>query len=137
MKKYINNWGKVDDFCIHITHPMIEIYPELIPKIKLWSHSKNKWLRRASAVTFITTVNSFYVTKQQNIKDIFEIAETLLYDKEYLVQKAYGWMLKATSINNQEKVLKFIMKYKSNMPRTALRYAIEKMPINLKKQVMK
>lgn len=135
LKKYIDNWGKDDDFCLHIIHSIIDKYPELIKEIKKWSYSENMWLRRASAVSFITTNNSSYITKH-NLKDIFEITEILLRDKEDLVQKGYGWMLKAASIHNQKKVFDFIMKYKSTMPRIALRYAIEKMPANLKSSIM-
>ncbi len=135
LKKYIDNWAKDDDFCLHIIHPIIEKYPELIEKVKLWSHSKNMWVRRASAVSFITTSGSFYTTKH-NLKDIFDVAETLLHDKEDLVQKGYGWMLKSASVHNQKEVFEFIIKHKSTMPRTALRYAIEKMPSNLKKKAM-
>jgi 3-methyladenine DNA glycosylase AlkD len=135
LKKYINNWMKVDYFCLYIIHPMIDKYPDLIEKVKKWSYSENAWVRRASAVSFITTKNASYITKHK-LKDIFEVAEILLYDKEDLVQKGYGWMLKATSIHNQKEVFTFVMKYKKTMPRTALRYAIEKMPANLKKQAM-
>lgn len=136
LKKYIDNWGKGDDFCLHIIHPLISKYPGLIDKLKSWSHSKNMWLRRASAVSFITTDNASYITKH-NLKNIFEVAQTLLYDKEDLVQKGYGWMLKATSTHNQKQVFDFVMKHRVIMPRTALRYAIEKMPDNLKKQAIK
>ena len=135
LTKYIDNWGKDDDFCLHIIQPIIEKYPELIVKVKSWANSENMWLRRASAVSFITTIGNFYATRH-NLKDIFEVAETLLHDKEDLVQKGYGWMLKSASVHNQKEVFEFVMKYKSNMPRTALRYAIEKMPANLKKQAM-
>ncbi len=135
LTKYIDNWGKDDDFCLHIIHPMMEKYPDLIDKVKFWSHSKNMWLKRASAVSFITTIGNFYATRH-NLKDIFEVAKTLLHDKEDLVQKGYGWMLKSASVHNQKEVFEFVMKHKSGMPRTALRYAIEKMPANLKKQAM-
>ncbi len=135
LTKYIDNWGKDDDFCLHIIYLMIEKYPDLINKVKLWSFSKNMWLRRASAVSFITTISGFHTTRH-DLKDIFEIAETLFYDKEDLVQKGYGWMLKSASVHNQKEVFEFVMKHKSSMPRTALRYAIEKMPINLQKQAM-
>ncbi len=135
LTKYIDNWGKDDDFCLHIIYTMIEKYPDLINKVKLWSFSKNMWLRRASAVSFITTISGFYATRH-DLKDIFEIAETLFHDKEDLVQKGYGWMLKSASVHNQKEVFEFVMKHKSSMSRTALRYAIEKMPTNLKKQAM-
>ena len=136
LKKYIDNWGKDDDFCLHVIHPIMDKYPELIGKVKSWSHSKNMWLRRASAVSFITTIGDFYAVKH-NLKDIFEVAEALLSDQEDLVQKGYGWMLKSASVHNQKQVFDFVMKHKAAMPRTALRYAIEKMPANLKKQAMK
>lgn len=135
LEKYIDNWSKDDDFCLHIIHSMINKHPELIEKVKGWANSKNMWVRRASAVSFITTIGSFYATKHK-LKDIFKVAEILFQDKEDLVQKGYGWMLKATSIHNQEQVFAFVMKHKIDMSRIALRYAIEKMPANLKKQAM-
>jgi len=43
LKKYINNWMKVDYFCLYIIHPMIDKYPDLIEKVKKWSYSENAW----------------------------------------------------------------------------------------------
>jgi len=71
------------------------------------------------------------------LKDIFEIAGILLVDKDDLVQKGYGWMLKAASQAYQKEVFDFVMKNKATMPRTALRYAIEKMPQEMKVEAMK
>jgi 3-methyladenine DNA glycosylase AlkD len=70
------------------------------------------------------------------LNDIFEIANTLLTDKHDLVQKGYGWMLKAASQAQEKEVFDFVMSKKSIMPRTALRYAIEKMPPELKSRAM-
>ena len=53
-----------------------------------------------------------------------------------MVQKGYGWMLKEASNHNQKGVFAFVMKHKAKMPRTALRYAIEKLPAILKKKAM-
>jgi 3-methyladenine DNA glycosylase AlkD len=53
------------------------------------------------------------------------------------VQKGYGWMLKEAGRNHQKEVFHYVMKNRAVMPRTALRYAIEKMPENLRKQAMK
>ncbi len=135
LKKYINNWAKDDDFCAHIIYPMIEKYPALVERIKLWAKSKNQWVRRASAVSLIETFGHCHTTKH-NLDNIFDIAKTLLYDKEDLVQKGCGWMLKSASVDNQKEVFDFVMTYKKNMPRTTLRYAIEKMPNHLKKKVI-
>jgi len=57
-------------------------------------------------------------------------------DDDDLVQKGYGWMLKAASEAHQREVFEYVMKNKTEMPRTALRYAIEKMPEELRKAAM-
>jgi 3-methyladenine DNA glycosylase AlkD len=88
-------------------------------------------MRRASAVTLIIPAR-----KGKFLKDIFEIANTLLSDQDDLVQKGYGWMLKAASRANPKEVFDYVMEKKQVMPRTALRYAIEKMPEELKIQAM-
>jgi len=71
------------------------------------------------------------------LDDVFEIADTLLLDTDDMVQKGYGWMLKVASNMHEKEVFDYVMKHKANMPRTALRYAIEKMPKELKAEAMK
>ena len=59
-----------------------------------------------------------------------------MMDEDDLVQKGYGWMLKVAANNWQKDVFDFVVKHKNRMPRTALRYAIEKMPKNMRKIAM-
>ena len=70
------------------------------------------------------------------LKEVFEIADLLLEDRDDMVQKGYGWMLKEASKKHQAEVFDYVMKRKAKMPRTALRYAIEKMPADLKRRAM-
>lgn len=131
VKKYCNNWSKVDDFCTHAFGELILQYPQFLAKLKTWAKSKNMWVRRSAAVIFI------YPNRYKNhLKQILEIADILLLDKEDLVQKGYGWLLKEASRKYQKQVFQYVMKNKAVMPRTALRYAIELMPLHLKKQAM-
>lgn len=132
LENYIDNWAKDDYFCTYILNFMIKKFPELILKIKNWTKSENRWVRRASAVSFITTDKEFY----NSLEYVFEIAELLLEDKDDLVQKGYGWMLKVASNFRQQEIFEFVINHKKAMPRTALRYAIEKMPRNLKEKAM-
>lgn len=132
LKKYIYNWGNCDDFCGHALGSFIFQFPEFLPKIKKWTKSKNRWLRRASAVTLI-----YSVRKEKYLKNVFETADTLLLDKDDLVQKGYGWMLKEASNVYPKEVFNYVMKNKNKMPRTALRYAVEKFPDNLRKKAIK
>jgi 3-methyladenine DNA glycosylase AlkD len=74
--------------------------------------------------------------KGKFLEDILEISDLLLKDEDDLVQKGYGWMLKEASKRHQKEVYEYIMRRKDEMPRTALRYALEKMPENLRKKAM-
>ena len=68
---------------------------------------------------------------------IFRDSDALLMDKDDLVQKGYGWMLKAASEAHQQEVFNYLMSRKKMMPRTAFRYALEKMPAILREKAMK
>ncbi|MFN8255949.1 MAG: DNA alkylation repair protein [Bacteroidales bacterium] len=128
---YIANWASCDTFCNHTVGEFIEKFPAFIERLKKWTRSENRWMRRASAVSLIIPAR-----KGKFLNDIFEIAGILLPDKEDMVQKGYGWMLKEASKPYQKEVFEFVVKNKAVMPRTALRYAIEKMPEELRKKAM-
>lgn len=128
---YVNNWATCDTLCNHTIGEFIEMFPEYIVKLKDLARSHNRWLRRASSVTLIIPAR-----KGKFLNEILEIADILLLDKDDLVQKGYGWMLKAASEANQQEIVDYVIKNKSIMPRTALRYAIEKMPKELKIKAM-
>jgi len=132
MNKYVDNWAKCDFLGTRIMGYMIETYPKLVKDVKSWHKSKNRWMKRASAVSFVGPGR-----KGLYLKDIFEVATKLMYDEDDLVQKGYGWMLKEASKVHQKQVFNFVVKHRKTMPRTALRYAIEKMPPKLRKEAMK
>ena len=131
IKNYVSNWASCDTLCNHTIGSFVEMHPEYLENLKKWAKSENRWVKRASAVTFI-----FPARHGKFLKDIFGIADILLKDRDDLVQKGCGWMLKAASQAHQKEVFNYVMKNKADMPRTALRYAIEKMPENLKIKAM-
>jgi 3-methyladenine DNA glycosylase AlkD len=128
---YVNNWASCDTLCNHPVGKLVEMYPENIAKLKEFAKSENRWMRRASAVSLIVPAR-----KGKFLSDIIDIADILLLDKDDMVQKGYGWMLKVASEVNQQDVFQYVMKNKFQMPRTSLRYAIEKMPAELKRRAM-
>jgi len=132
IEKYVNNWAKCDGFCNHTMGNFLVKYPVFIEELKEWTQSENRWVKRAAAVSLIVPAK-----KGQFLKDVFEISDLLLLDEDDLVQKGYGWLLKVASHLHQKEVFDYVMKNKENMPRTALRYAIEKMPQSLRKEAMK
>jgi 3-methyladenine DNA glycosylase AlkD len=131
IEKYVNNWAKCDTLCNHSVGTFIEKFPSYLANLKTWTASDNRWVRRAAAVTLILPAR-----KGNFLEDIFEISDLLLRDRDDLVQKGYGWMLKEASKSHQQEVFEYVMKNKKDMPRTALRYAIEKFPKNLRDKAM-
>jgi 3-methyladenine DNA glycosylase AlkD len=100
-------------------------------EVKKWTNSPNQWVRRSSAVALI-----YGLRREQFLEDTFEIADSLFNDQEMYVLKGYGWMLKGASNSYRDEVFNYVMKRKKNMPRVALRYAIEKMPQEMRKEAM-
>ncbi len=129
---YITNWASCDGFCNHTVGDFIEQYPECTDELKGWTQSENRWMRRASAVSLIVPAKG-----GKFLKESIEIADLLLTDTDDMVQKGYGWLLKEVSRKHTDEVFAYIMKNKRLMPRTALRYAIELMPKELKAEAMK
>ena len=129
---YLNDWAKVDGFCNHTIGNFVQKYPASIGEIVSWAASSNRWLKRASAVSLIIPAK-----KGLFINEIFTISDRLLTDNDDMVQKGYGWMLKESSNLHQDDVYHYVLKHRHDMPRTALRYAIEKMPPDLKSEAMK
>jgi len=131
VNKYVNNWASCDTLCNHTVGTFIEMYPSYLKELKRWAKSDNRWVKRASAVSLIVPAR-----KGMFLDDIFEIAGILHSDSDDMVQKGYGWMLKVASQAHQKEVFDYVMSRKKTMPRTALRYAIEKMPPELKAKAM-
>lgn len=129
---YINNWAKCDGFCNHTIGDLLEKYPQIIGEVKSWAKSENRWLKRASAVSLIVPAK-----RGLFLQDALEISDILLNDGDDLVQKGYGWLLKEESRKHQQEVLEYVVKNRKVMPRTALRYAVELMPKDLRSEAMK
>ena len=128
---YVGNWASCDTLCNHTVGTFVEMYPEYLSGLKKWAQSKNRWVKRASAVSLILPAR-----RGKFLEEIFIIADILHSDKDDMVQKGYGWMLKAASEAHQKDVFNYVMRKKHTMPRTSLRYAIEKLPPELKAQAM-
>jgi len=128
---YISNWAACDSFCNHTMGDFIEKFPEYIGELKRWTQSDNRWMRRAAAVSLIVPAKH-----GKYIDDVLEIADLLLTDNDDMVRKGYGWLLKEASRKHQKKVFDYVMRNRKSMPRTALRYAIELMPKELKAGAM-
>jgi 3-methyladenine DNA glycosylase AlkD len=131
LENYVNDWAGCDTLCGPLGLFVLK-FPQSVSRIFKWTKSKNRWFRRAGAVSLILSLR-----KGRLLKEAFKTADALLLDEDDMVQKGYGWMLKEASNIFPKEVIDFVDARKARMPRTALRYAIEKLPANQRKQLMK
>lgn len=131
LKVYVTNWAACDDFCGVIMGPFLLHFSEHVSKRSSWISSLNRWLRRAAAVSLIDPIRQGVY-----LDEVLQTADALLRDTDDMVQKGYGWMLKEAAHRFPQPVFDFVMQRKDRMPRTALRYAIEKMPLAWKERAM-
>jgi len=128
--KFVNNWDLVDTSAEYIVGMYCyEHGSTLLTKL---ARSKSLWERR------IAMIATFYFIKQGESKETLKIAKLLLKDDHDLIHKAAGWMLREMGKRVSEKDLrKFLDQYASQMPRTMLRYALEKLPPQDRQYYMK
>ena len=116
--QYVNNWDLVDSSA----HYIIGAYLEKRDKSRLYELSKSDllWERR------IAVISTFYYIKKNKFNHTLRVSEQLLYDEENLIHKAVGWMLREVGKRDLAKEVAFLKLHYKKMPRTMLRYAIEK-----------
>ncbi len=115
----INNWDLVDRSAPYVVGGYLVDKPrDILYKL---ARSKNVWERRTAIVS------TYYSVRQGDVADTFKIAEMLLNDKHDLIHKATGGWLREAGKKDPEKLLSFLDRHAPTMPRTALRYAIERL----------
>ncbi|WP_233418854.1 DNA alkylation repair protein [Rickettsia tamurae] len=126
--KHVNNWNLVDASAHHI----IGAYLWDKEKDYLFTLTKSEilWERR------IAIVATWYFIKNNELDTTFEIAKLLLNDKHDLMHKAIGWMLREAGKKDEKQLIDFLERYILQMPRTMLRYAIEKFPEEVRKNIL-
>jgi len=118
--RYVNNWDLVDTTTPHIMGAYLYAHPEKKDILYTFAKSKNLWKKR------ISIISTFTFIRNNDFADTLAISEILLHDHHDLIHKAVGWMLREIGKKNQKILEQFLKKYYKTMPRTTLRYAIEK-----------
>jgi 3-methyladenine DNA glycosylase AlkD len=118
---HCGNWATTDALCSLVLAPLLQKHPELITQLKRWTREKNLWVRRASAVPLTGMAR-----RGQHLDDAYKIAEALLGYPEDLIHKATGWLLREAGKADSIRLEAFLLSRGPRIPRTALRYAIEK-----------
>ncbi|MFW5853334.1 MAG: DNA alkylation repair protein [Patescibacteria group bacterium] len=136
LDQYLDNWSKIDDYCLHVIALMIDKYPILKSGLKnKWTQSSNRWVRRGATVAFIRSGSGGYKINKEDLPVIFVISRQLWQDQAEMVRKGCGWLLKAATVGDYQKTLDFILKNKDKMHSQVLAYALEKVPVSVKKEI--
>lgn len=113
----INNWDLCDLGCLHMVG--CHLFDKSRDVLYKLARSKNIWERRTAIL------GTCFFIRQGDLDDTFKISELLIHDKEDLIHKATGWMLRFAGSKDQKRLLKLLDKHATTMPRTLLRSAIE------------
>ncbi len=124
-----NNWDLIDCIVDKILGPwLIDKDKSLLYQ---YAKSKNLWERRIAIIT------TFHFIRNNSFDDTLKISELLFKEKHDLIHKACGWMLRETGKRDIEVLKSFLNKHYKEMPRTMLRYAIERFPEKERKAYLK
>jgi 3-methyladenine DNA glycosylase AlkD len=127
--KFINNWDLVDSSADKILGAyLFDKDKKLLYKL---AKSKSLWEQR------VAIISTFYFIRKNIFEDALAISELLLDHKHDLIHKAVGWMLREVGKRNYKQEYDFLLKYYKTMPRTMLRYAIEKFDEELRQKFLK
>jgi len=116
----VNNWDLVDSSCHKIMGPYL--FERSRKPLIQFAKAKHLWKNRIAMVT------TYYFIRRNDLDTTIEIAELLMDHEHDLIHKAVGWMLRELGKQNKDLLIDFLKMHYPSLPRTALRYAIEKFP---------
>jgi 3-methyladenine DNA glycosylase AlkD len=129
---YSANWATTDSICGYLIGPLVASRPELARRMERWSRHRVMWVRRASAVGLLRGIRSGAVP----LDLLYKTAATLHADREDLIEKAVGWALREAGRVDPPRLERYLRERGLVIPRTTLRYAIERMSESKRRQVL-
>jgi len=130
-KDYCDNWAAVDILCPEALGWLIEKQPTLADEIYGWTGHRNRWVRRGSIVAFVTLARHGKFLDQA-----YRTAEAMFGTEDDLLQKATGWMLREAGKKDMHRLRSFLLRHGPAIPRTTLRYAIERFPVEERRKLL-
>lgn len=131
LDRYVDNWATTDGLSLWLLGASIANDATLVDKLDAWTHSKNRWKRRAASVALV-----YSAKRGEHTSAILRIADPLIEDHDDMVQKGVGWLLKETYPKKPAEVVRFLVANRGKTTRLVLRYAAEKMSEADKRRVL-
>jgi 3-methyladenine DNA glycosylase AlkD len=123
LKTRLDNWALVDSFCSAVLSRWLEQHPPVERTLRQWAADPCLWLRRAALVALVP-----FARRGLRLNTAYELAQSRLADPEDLMHKAIGWLLREAGKTDSRRLREFLLHHGPALPRTTLRYAIERFP---------
>jgi 3-methyladenine DNA glycosylase AlkD len=127
----ISSWADHDGLVHSLIAPIMVAKPARTKFVSRWAKSKNRWHRRAACVALIRGARA-----RMFFPEITRLSDSLLADKDDMVQKGLGWLLRETAKFDAKRTVPYLMKIRARAPRLVLRTACETLPASVKKRVL-
>ena len=127
----IGSWADHDGLVHYLISPMVAAKPARTKFVFRWAKSPNRWHRRAACVALIRAARAKMLSPE-----IVRLSDTLLDDKDDMVQKGLGWLLRETAKADAPRIVPYLMKIRERAPRLVLRTACETLPETTKKKIL-
>lgn len=127
----LSNWAETDGLCLGLLAPLLKQRPALVKRLRAWTRSPHRWRRRAAAAALVPLARH-----GEQHEAAFDICDRLAEDRDDMVEKAIGWLLKEVSRTQPQAVADYLLDNIERLSRTTVRYACEKLPARLRKRVM-
>jgi 3-methyladenine DNA glycosylase AlkD len=125
------NWATTDAICGMLIGPLLERHPDLIAEVRHWATHRNLWVRRAAAVGLVAGAR-----RGRGLDEAYAVAASLHHDSADLIQKAAGWLLREAGKTDMRRLDSYLRKHGCGIPRTTVRYAIEKFPAARRRELL-
>lgn len=125
------SWAAVDLLAPTLLTPLIEREPALLASLEGWTRARSLWVRRAAAVAVIP------LARHGRALDVaYRVALALRDDEHDLIHKATGWLLREAGKTDMPRLERFLRRRGPRMPRTTVRYAIERFPVGVRRRLL-
>jgi 3-methyladenine DNA glycosylase AlkD len=126
-----DNWAVTDQLSTQIISSLLHKFEALAATVESWNRSSNLWLRRASVVSFVKPAG-----KGRYLDHAYRTVTGLLPDSHDLIHKASGWLLREAGKADISRLEKYLLEHGPAIPRTTVRYAIERFPEAKRKMIL-
>jgi len=127
----ISSWADHDGLVHYLISPMVAANPARVKVVFRWARSKDRWHRRAACVALIRGARA-----KMLFAEIVKLSDFLLADKDDMVQKGLGWLLRETAKFDPKRTVPYLMRVRERSPRLVLRTACEKLPAAERKKIL-